>query len=353
MDVLHDNSFRTLAQLDQRCSIPSYVTDYDLPTKEASDGMRASEFADTYRRLYPIGSPALTWLSAAYFAKNASEVYSPDEASYVRDQIKRAASIYGIAEDVDKALSVWDQETKQASDEDVYAFVKRDAAGNVLERGFPIVDANGVKLACDYFAAYRAEYTFDERQQIAANIIKKAEAFGTQVNGTVLREAGKGIPSKELIMGEILYRAQKAANTEIGVKLAEVNEALDSATTEELIENLDKIAAMIDDFDAAAGLRGEYGKSLLMPADVVYSLDVKAAEEWESDAVELDKYVFSLKKLAELPLAAYHEVLGPDFAESVKSADNKVDLGKLSDNLFSLPRPDKMALEDFLVTTFT
>ena len=122
---------------------------------------------------------------------------------------------------------------------------------------------------------------------------------------------------------------------------------------QELADNLDKVATIIDEFDRVADLQKHYNIKLLMPADFLYDVDIKAAEAVLEDAVELDRHVFSISKLAELRATDFETVLGQDFKEAiVKKGTEIIDEGKLSDNLSSLPKPDRSALEAYLMAHF-
>ena len=154
-------------------------------------------------------------------------------------------------------------------------------------------------------------------------------------------------------MEEVLERAHLTKDAESAILLANVNEMLAGLSDSELASNLDKIAEVIDTFDSAAGLTHLYGTRILMPADFLYDISLKAASAAVEDAVELNRHVFSLQKLAELPFTVYGNVLGQDFVNAItkKSADGKdikIDTEKLADELHSLPRPDKAALEEHL-----
>ena len=351
MDILHDSSQRTWYQLGTKFAtlIPDYVLDAEFPTKEAAEGLSFREFADDGRRMFPIDSPASTWLSAAFFAKNGEAGYVPVLRSAIENRIKQAADAYGIRKDVDTIMSAvrTDAAEKTAADADSnYGWV-----GNG-ERRYPMFDAEGVKKADAYFAENRFHYPPGMRRTLAANIMAKAAEYKVPVSETVRKEAGHGLPRRDTLMAELLHRADLAKDAECSAAVANVNEILACATPEELAENLDKIAEVIEGFDRAEGFDRQYGKRLLSPADIVYDIDPKTAEAMVADSVELDRHVFSLSKLAELEPSVFEAALGEDFAGRIKTAEGRVDKAKLGDELFSLPRPDRAALEDHLWALF-
>jgi len=363
MDALHDNSHRTWVQLGNAHEdiIPSYVMEYTAPDKEAASKIVDELFADPARRLFPIDTPASTWLSAAYYHKHANELpFNPAEGAYVKEVIEKAADFHGVTEDVAQiAAAILDAGTeKQASDTDAdYGWVMRSTeTGEVVGRKYPMFDSRGVEKASEYFDEYRQRYPAGIRRVIARKIMSKAAEYEMDMDklaSSISREAGFGIPRKDILMSELLERAHLTKDAEDAILLANINEMLAGLGDDEISQNLDKIAEVIDAFDRGAGLVKHYGDRILMPADILFDVTLKTAEAALDDAVELDKYVFSLDKLAELSPTVYADVLGPEFGEAITKSGDDIDKEKLSDELFSLPRPDKAALEEHLAILYS
>jgi hypothetical protein len=349
MDVLHDLSHRTWYQLGTQFEklVPSYVLDEPLLTKESADGLPDRNYADDGRRLFPLDSPANVWLSAAYFAKHAHQPgsYVAPLRTHIESRIKTAAAVYGISEDVASIMEAITRlpEEKKASASD-YGWVN----GN--ERRYPMFDKNGVIKAAQYFVENRQLYPLEMRRTIASAIMRKAAEFGVEAPGAVRREAGHGMPRRDTLMAELLARAEMCKDAEISQAVANVNEMIAVSGMDEIGEVLDKVAEVVDALDNAEGLNLGYGKRLLAPADFLYDMDMKEAAAIAEDSVELKNYVFSIQKLAELSPAVFGDVLGEDFVMRIKQADGKIDRSKLADELYSLPTPDKAALEDHLQT---
>ena len=363
MDALHDNSHRTWIQLADTYEtfVPSYVNNYTLPDKEAASKIPDTLFADPARRLFPIDSKEAVWLSAAYFAKNAEALpYDEVEQEYVSECIKAAAAVYGNEGDIGKIMKVITDKPveKQAESSDAnYGWVMRSEDGTTVARKYPMFDKTGVYKAAQYFDEYRQSYPIGIRRTISRNIMRKAAeldiAMG-ELKPSVLREAGFGIPRKDVLMEEIYERSHLAKDAESAILLANVNELIAGMGDTEIGENLDKIAEVLEAFDSAAGLTMQYNKKILMPADFLFDVSLDKAAEAVEDTVVLNRYCFSLNKLAELEPSVFEHVLGEDFAKSIcKTADGKtiIDAEKLADNLHSLPKPDKAALERHLAAT--
>ena len=285
MDQLHDNSMRTWVQIGDQHEqlIPPYVLAYGL-NKEASARLPDTLFVDPARRLWPVDSKEATWLSAAYFAKRAAAQelpYRRVEQQYVRDALLKAADLYGVKKDVDAILAAFEPvATKQAEDDDAnYGWVMVDkVSGQVLSRRYPMFDAAGVKLAADYFADNRAKYPMSVRREISGRIMQKAAQHGIayqDLNAAVLREAGYGIPRKDVLMDELYERAHLTKDAECAILLANINEMIAGLSDAELAQNLQKIAEVVDAFDNAAGLTKHYGVKVQMPSDFIFDIQLK------------------------------------------------------------------------------
>ena len=365
MDVLHDSGRRTWVQIGTKHAelIPDYVMEHSLPDEKEASSLPNELFADSHRRFFPIDCPASTWLSAAYFSKNAvagALPYSSTESEHIKHILLKAANVYEIEADavkISEAIVSADlsPEPTEAEINDSYGWVMKDAeSGAVVARKYPMFDSRGVEKAAAYFEEYRSHYPQDVRKGIARQIMRKAGSFGMDVDGlpsAVRCEAGFGIPQRVVVMDEILRRSRLTKDAEASMALANVNNMLSEFSVDELSSNLDKLAELLDDFDTSAGLTPYYGTELRMPADFLFEVALKEAEAVVDDSVSLSKYVFSVEKLASLEPSVFAGVLGADVARDL-STDDKLDQQKLADVLPTLPRPDKTALEEHLIALF-
>jgi hypothetical protein len=211
-------------------------------------------------------------------------------------------------------------------------------------------DARGVKKADEYFAVNRFHYPAEMRKVIAGNIMRKAAEYKLEVSDAVRREAGHGYPRRDTLMAELLARAELCKDAEVSIAIANLNELVAVADAGELNAVLDKVAETIDEMDRLEGLDRHYGKKVLAPADFLYDINPKEAEAIAKDSIELGNNIFSIQKLAELPKAVFETVLGEDFVTRIKSAEGTIDALKLENELFSMPLPDKRALDQYLQT---
>jgi hypothetical protein len=67
------------------------------------------------------------------------------------------------------------------------------------------------------------------------------------------------------------------------------------------------------------------------------------------DSVELHQYVFSIQKLATLHPSVF-SILGDDFAKELTFDSGELDPTKLAAILPTLPRPDKIVLEEHIAS---
>ena len=342
MDIINDGSHSVLVSISDNYGLPEYVKKAeDIFTKEASDKLPVSLFADQVNRRYPIGSKADTWLSAAYFAKTAGEDgYSKAMKESVRLNIKAAAAAFGIAKDVDDIMERISTPVaeKRAEDDDLNY-------GDPSTKMYPMFDSYGVKLAGEHFADNRNNYPLDLRRRIARNIMRKSAELAVDVPDVVRREAGLGMPRLDFMSIQIIDRANRAPTEKMAEAMTNLNKGLMAATMSDLIPVLEKAAEAIAEFDQAVGLDLQYGRTVLAPADFLFDVSQKQAQDYAEDAVQLGKEIFSAVKLAELPEELYSETLGDDFLGRVKSAEG-IDSSKLADELNSLPKPDQAALLD-------
>jgi hypothetical protein len=364
MDVLHDKGHRLWVQLGTKHAeaIPDYVLEYQLPEEKEAQDMPDRLFADSHRRLFPIDSPAATWLSAAYFSKRAAAnelPYNAGEAEYVKGLLLKAADLYDIENDAVKIshdivkLDIPDTPQPEQDDSN-YGWVMKAASGEILARKYPMFDERGVEKAAAYFDEYRARYPLNVRRHISHNILRKAAEYGVDTDnlpGSVMREAGFGLPQRDVVMSEMLRRAKLTKDAEASLALANINLMISELDNTEFGHSLDKLAEVLDDFDRGAELTQHYGTRLRMPADFLYDVPLKQAEDAVAGAILLDQYAFSAEKLAALDPTVFTDVLGDSVVRDM-STDEKLDQQKVADVLPTLPRPDKVALEEHLVSLF-
>ena len=349
MDFTRDSSKRIWLKLASLVTVPDYVKTVVALDLEDLSKAASSEFADPSVKMYSIGSPGDTWLSAMYFHVSPP-VLKKASLDCIGGRITEAASIYGIQADIDRAigeLAAGQVKTAAAKDEDTYGWIVKDASGAVVAKRYCIADSRGVKKASDYFDSYRFKYPFDVRRQVAKFIVKKANQHRIPLDTlppSVLREAGYGIPHLANLSDEIERRSMICKDAEVKAVFNCIGSVIGVTPVPELMQCLDKIAEIVDYFDRLTGLDKEYGRGILSPSDLVYSVPVPEASKELDNAVKLAAYVFDVRRLAGLGKKAF-ACMGPEFGEAICNARGAVVPGQLKGELEKLSARYRHILE--------
>lgn len=353
MDSIRDNSRRTLIMVTSMVRVPDYVSNHSPVDTEDAVKLAASQFADMATRMFPIDSPASTWLSNAYFHINRGRLAVKEAtADIILGRINEAGQIYGIEKDLKEVtdqLSVMAKEASADSDDANYGWIVKDASGRTTGRRYFIGDADGVRKAANYFATYRDKYPFQLRKSIAGFILKKASQHSVLLEslpGLVQREAGMGVPNIANLRDDLERRAIMCKDAEIKAAFNDLSSMICSSEPEEVAKNLDKIAELLDEYDRTTGLDKKYGKGILTPADIVYEVTLKEAQDSVDSVVKLAAYVFDVRKLSELGTEVF-ECMGPDFVAGI-TKNGCVDPAMLKSSLDKLSAVDKHILESEL-----
>ena len=343
MDVLHDTSWRQWLKIAGTYKVPKYVLDHSPMEKDAAAAFDDALFADTGKRMFPIDSPASTWLSAAYFNENREQVDEVARAQ-IESNVKMAASLWNIDKDIKDVLEFRRAEALPEDEPANYGYIDKKGG-----RYFPMFDDEGVKRAADYFDRYRGILPSYIRKTVAINIVKKANAGNIAVQTSVFREAGIGVPNKIDLMDNLLDRAYMTKDAECAAVIGNLVRAVAYCPPEEMTDNLDKMAQVVENLDKLNGLDTQYGKTLLAPADFIYSLMPKEAAEFVKDALTLNQHTFSIRKLAEADPGIFRTALGDELFKAITDDKGALDATKMADVLPTLPTPDKTVLEDHII----
>lgn len=364
MNTIYDtiNAQRKLVALSEMSgvTIPDYVSQYTPLTKESASKIDDDLYADPDNREYPLFDKASCWLSAAMYQLDrcTGELQKTAYTNMVWDAIKQAATVYGIDADVKETAEAVDAyynaPVKAASDDD-YCWLVKDAYGQIINRRYPVFDSEGVKKASEYFAEHRMQYPIEVRREIAGNIMRKAAQYSYDTGrlpDAVIKEAGYGLPQTELILDEMLERAHMAKDAEAAMALLNVSELIGGLNSLDVAGMLDKVAEVIEEFDKTAGLADSYGVRVTCPADFLYAVPIKEAEDALSNIVVLANTAFDKRALAELdPEEAFTPVLGTAVTEKFAAADG-VDADAMSGVLQGLSSKDQYAVLEHLQTLY-
>lgn len=345
MDVLHDTSWRQWIKIAGTYRVPKYVTDHSPMDKEAAAKLDAALFADPVNMQFPVDCAASTWLSAAYFNENRSQ-FDRELADHIEGNIKLAAGIYNIDKDVKDVLEYRKAEIDPATIPSNYGYI--DKRG---QKYYPMFDIEGVKRAADNFERFRHKLPAHIKKAVAVAMVKKAQELDVALHTCVFREAGIGLPNKPDLMDNLLDRAYITKDAECAAVIASLVGVVAHSPAEELMENLDKLAHVVTELDKANGMDAKYGKSILPPADFIYSMMPKDAADFVKDALVLHRHTFSIRKLAEVDPDVFRAALGDDMFKAIATDRGALDPVKMAEILPTLPSPDKLALEEHIIAS--
>lgn len=360
MDILRDAAFATWYQIGTQYEslVPQYVREASPLTEKSAAVLDSGLFADQFDRAFSIDSPAATWLSAAYFAKNADTAYAahPFTKDMVAAEIKRAAAIFGITKDVDAITAAIKDGlvVKTASDDN-----DPDNWGWPERRKYPLFNVGDIKQASDYFMKNKHLYAADDRRKVASKIVKRATALGTTAPDALLKYAGIGYPRLDTLSAEILVRMKEAeyrnSSPELVIVLGDMIEKVAMHADRLTPERLTEIVGILDSVDRLHdpdGLRAKNAE-FLDPEEAAFGITPAEAEKFAADSVSLGGFVFSASELATTDSDIFRSVLGDDFMDKVANADGKgMSATKLGKELSQLTQSDGKALVSALRSTY-
>lgn len=343
MDSTTDNSFRTLWGIMKAAGTPDYLANGTLVDGDDAKSLPDTAFADIVHRRFPITDRANTWASAGYFAKTASECgYSRTESDCVLANIRRAASIYGIGDDVDgvmsKVASHGEEQEKTAGDEGAYC--------DPEHRGYPVFDKEGAALANDFFSKNAYKYGHERRMGIARNILRKCAEFGVDADEQVRMSAGSGFPNRETLCEHLMFRGQELLDrglSKMAHELCKFAEEICTCSDDDLFRNRDGLFDSIAGIDEVSGIDDCYGKKFCAPEELVYEITPDSMREVVEDIVPLCGESLSAKALSGLPRALFERVLPKEVVDGM-TEDGKLSPKKVSVTIISLKSPEQRHL---------
>ena len=349
MDIVSDTSNATLYRILKR-GAPEYVMRSTKITKEAANALPDSLFADGFNRRYPVDSKADTWLAAAYLSMTPESECGGAERAAVKEAVDKAASLYGILDDVKEIVSKIEKpaEKKAAAPDD-------SCYGWPSERKYPMFDMEGAEKASEYFAENAYKYPPAVRHEIAGNIFRKCAEFGVEPARTVRVEARIGLGMPDKIASAILDRAYACGGTDdedrLAAKLCDIGMSILSfrGNQDEFAKIAMDIASDLEELDMTKGFHRQYGTRFEPPSEVFFGISPKEAEHTVSDTVFMKGMPFSAEKLAELPEDVFTDALGDAFGKAVRSASGGIDAVKLASEIKALPAEERNALCDSIV----
>jgi hypothetical protein len=318
-DHVSDKSGAQLFKLDAGLPLPEFVKTASVISAEDVPGLEPNCFADVYTKSFPICSKADTWLSAAFFQKNASE----DMITEAR--LRDACDMWGIDWD-STAVKPMD---KTASAPDPVGQIEYKSGDKVLHTVQYFDNDQLNKIASDILEDAR-KYTFEIRQGVAKQLLKHA-AEGRFTNDTVIRLqkcAGYGVGTVSAVEEAANIRRHsipfRAEYDEIRNELLEMNKMAHAINQQGIIspEYLEKFAAALDHIDATCGKH--YAHNLPAPEQDLFGVSMHEFDAYNNDLIKLANgrtYLSSridYRDMAEFLAVAFGKEAGEE-QESIKT----------------------------------
>lgn len=348
MDFVNDNSKRTWIKIASLITLPQYVKESLVMTKEAATELDKTDFADPNDRLFPINDAASIWTSSIYFDINKDKL-NKNAQVYTEAALKNAQAVYGVADDVTNALKEFNShiEKTAANDED-YCWLIKNAGGTVIEKRYKVCNKEDIVKAAEYFIKYRDNYTADNKKDICRGIVKKAAQLEVELDSIaqpVLSDLQIGLPNITVIETELYKRASYCTDDKATSLINSLISVLSNSSIKEITEKSTKLAEALDNFDAMYEMDTLYDKKLMRPADIFFGVSIKEAEKKLAKAFKLSANVFDIQELCKLAVDNY-AILGDDF---IKDFSNPIDPVFLRTKLSKLADDDKYILEEHLL----
>lgn len=278
IDHVSDTNKTLLFQLSNIVDIPEFVKDAAETTTEDTVKLTSKSFAYPEKRLFPVHTPADTWLSLEYFDKFASSEMGPCQTSAVRERLERACRLWRL--DSTPAPSM----AKEASTSGslISYTVNGDTQATVRVHN----QADMHKVATD-LVDNRPRYPWGTRRDVARQLlacgyqpkftdridIEKTAGYGT---GTI-HDAEVSVQQR---IGACRYRHEQAVKP-----LEDLLALLHKSAKKELLtpELLDKTAALLDAVDRFAG----FHRAFPAPERELFSITLAHMDDLDKNAVRI------------------------------------------------------------------
>jgi hypothetical protein len=336
-DQSTDYSSKELYSLLRGRELPEYVKTAEVDDYDSVQTLPKEAFADENRRIYPLNTPARTYVSNAYFtSKRAAieEVYGEKYASALEEKIKEAADVFGISEDL---VSFSQSYEKQASEDYETRYMGTFTIGEAPIELYPVKTAADLEKTAAHFTENIHNYPFEWRREISQNIVKAAGELGLdEVPDKVLKYAGYFYPDFAGLEKEIWRRSTKlkeAAHREMYEKLQADVENIGS------VEEVMKLAETLANVEDMEGLHDNVKVAQILgdPVDRIFTKSIeKVAEDLSFVEAHGDKY--KMADLQKVSKDKYEEAFGFDLDPS--------DSVKLADVFPTMPRSDIKLFEE-------
>lgn len=278
MDQVTDRNKALLFRLNTLVPFPDFVKEATETTQAAADELESLAFADRQNRLFPIHTPADTWLSREYFDKFAKDEMDLTQAALIRENLDIACSFWNIPEQPVELLQ------KAAEDEGTLISynLKGETQATARVRNQEDMD----KVAVDLSENHR-RYPWEMRRDVARQLLKAGYSREGQPMADLQKMAAYGVGSVENAMDAVQKRIGACRNRHHGMvaPLEEMQGALQKSAKNGIISPLmlDKTAGLLDAVDRFSDLHRHYPA----PEKDLFSVTVTHMDNFNKNAVKL------------------------------------------------------------------
>ncbi len=252
-DYYTDNG-NLFARIFSNRDLPDFVRNSVESEKTAA--IHDSGFADETNRLLPIHTAADTYISAAYFAKQAVDAQVVDRDVAVK--IYKAASLYGIRKEVDEVMAYAGSLREKVAELEAPKMAEFEFESGVT--GIAKIRGCGpdaVQKAAEFVLSNRQHMPVANLMNASEVLVKAAADNATQIDPMFEQFSGKLASDRSVI------EAQKA------IRLNAIDPLQKTAAAEEL--SAANGAVKLADFDAKYDLVERYGRAIAHPCEVFHS----------------------------------------------------------------------------------
>jgi len=297
--------------------MPDFVKNAEPTPSESLATLPYSSFADEATRSFPMHTPADVYISATYlFGKSASIDL------VVAQKLKQAAVMFDMADAYNEARSIGlaysNGVLEKSADVDCYDW--EIECNNFSARGS---DQASLVRASDHFLAKVAQYSFDDREEIAAEFLLASRALGVDVSPDLKKYAAEGYFNATAFANALEQRALIVKGNEKLAMLDDIKAVANMDDPSEL--ELRKAANFLNTFDNQYGVNRHYGNGVIDPHSAVWSSPEPIVIE-QPAIVKIGNCEYPLEKVAGKLPEAFNFATGKimDLLEN-----GKLDLGLL------------------------
>ena len=317
-----------IASRDEVARLPVECFALHALTKEGAD-----------LRKYPVHTKADTWLSCAYFEKNAHKL--PIQAARIAaTHLKtacakfelpteyRVSMFHGTA-DSNRYIEENDCMRKVASESQL---VDRPDEGRYALAGrYPLFHESHVKKAASYFEEHFRHFDSGDRHEFASNVLARASELQMPLDGLEALQKVAGAEYGDRVAGQISMRHKLVdGDVEAVIALEKISMVRNDLEAK-------KFATLLAAWDSENGMERLYGTQIVDPYQATFeSLSKEAGYVWEDSSSGESLTGKELEKAASEKYDKIKGYFGETLANSLKKHGSQI--------FDSLPRDAKTVI---------